>query len=110
MNLCGETIRDEDMLEKTLSTFHANNLVLQQQYRERGFKTYSESLSCLILAEGNNQLLLNNHQTRPTGSTPLPDQSNHMPEANATFSRRGCGRGNTRGGGRGRNGGRDESR
>ncbi|CAM8980105.1 unnamed protein product [Rhodiola kirilowii] len=31
MNLCGETIRDEDMLEKTLSTFHANNLVLQQQ-------------------------------------------------------------------------------
>ncbi|CAM8974441.1 unnamed protein product [Rhodiola kirilowii] len=109
MNLCGETIRDEDMLEKTLSTFHANNLVLQQQYRERGFKTYSELLSCLILAE-NNQLLLNNHQTRPIESTPLPDQSNHMPEANATFSRKGRGRGNTRGRGRCCNGGRDESR
>ncbi|CAM8893234.1 unnamed protein product [Rhodiola kirilowii] len=77
------------MLEKTLSTFQANNLVLQQQYRERDFKTYSELLSCLILAEENNQLLLNNHQTRPTGSTPLPDQSNDMLEANATFSRRG---------------------
>ncbi|CAM8877426.1 unnamed protein product [Rhodiola kirilowii] len=73
MNLCGETIRDESMLEKTLSTFHANSLVLQQQYREQGFKTYSELLSFLILAEENNQLLLNNHQTRHTGSTPLPD-------------------------------------
>ncbi|CAM8959510.1 unnamed protein product [Rhodiola kirilowii] len=38
MHLCGETIRDEDILEKTLSTFPANSLVLQQQYRERGFK------------------------------------------------------------------------
>ncbi|CAM8990491.1 unnamed protein product [Rhodiola kirilowii] len=42
MNLCGEKISDKEILEKTLSTFHANNLVLQQQYRERGFKTYSE--------------------------------------------------------------------
>ncbi|CAM8934181.1 unnamed protein product [Rhodiola kirilowii] len=110
MNLCGEKISDKEILEKTLSTFHANNLVLQQQYRERGFKTYSELLSCLILAEDNNQLLLNNHHTRPTGSTPLPDQSNHNSEANGTYSRRGRGRGNTRGRGRGRNGGRDEPR
>ncbi|CAM8911324.1 unnamed protein product [Rhodiola kirilowii] len=105
MNLCGATISDEDMLEKTLSTFHANNLALQQQYRKRAFKTYSELLSCLILVEENNQLLLNNHHTRPTGSTPLPDPANSMPEANATSSRRGRGRGHTRG--RGRNGGRD---
>ncbi|CAM8941995.1 unnamed protein product [Rhodiola kirilowii] len=110
MNLCGEKISDKEILEKTLSTFHANNLVLQQQYRERGFKTYSELLSCLILAEENNQLLLDNHHTRPTGSTPLPDKSNNMQEANATFSRRGRGRGYTRGRGRGRNGGRDEPR
>ncbi|KAL9673787.1 hypothetical protein QQ045_030049 [Rhodiola kirilowii] len=105
MNLCGATISDEDMLEKTLSTFHANNLVLQQQYNICGFKTYSELLSCLILAEENNQLLLNNHHTRPTGSTPLPDPTNSMPEANATSSRRGCGRGHTRGRGRDRRGG-----
>lgn len=102
MKLCGDKIEDADLLEKTLSTFHANNLVLQQQYRERGFKTYSELLSCLILAEENNQLLLNNHQTRPTGSTPLPDQPNNMLEANATFSRRGRGRGYQRSSGRGR--------
>ncbi|CAM8961912.1 unnamed protein product [Rhodiola kirilowii] len=104
MNLCGATISDKYMLEKTLSTFHATNLVLQQQYRERGFKTYFELLSCLILAEENNQLLLNNHHTRPTGSTPLQDLANSMPEANATSSRRGRGRGHLRGRGRGRDG------
>ncbi|XP_068328772.1 uncharacterized protein [Pyrus communis] len=34
MKLCGETITEEDMLEKTFSTFHASNVLLQQQYRE----------------------------------------------------------------------------
>ena len=38
LKLCGEKITDADMLEKTFSTFHASNLLLQQQYRERGFK------------------------------------------------------------------------
>ncbi|KAK9062752.1 hypothetical protein SSX86_019942 [Deinandra increscens subsp. villosa] len=35
--LCGENITDKEMLEKTFSTFHASNIILQQQYRERGF-------------------------------------------------------------------------
>jgi S-adenosylmethionine/arginine decarboxylase-like enzyme len=42
LKLCGEKITDEDMLEKIFSTFHASNLLIQQQYRERGFKKYSE--------------------------------------------------------------------
>ena len=41
LKLCGEKVTDEDMLEKTFSTFHASNLLLQQQYREKGFKKYS---------------------------------------------------------------------
>lgn len=32
LKLCGENITDDDMLEKTFSTFHASNIVLQQQY------------------------------------------------------------------------------
>ncbi|KAI5343066.1 hypothetical protein L3X38_010942 [Prunus dulcis] len=66
MRLCGENISEEDMLEKTLSTFHASNVLLQQQYRHSGFKKYSELVSCLLLAEQNNELLLKNHQSRPT--------------------------------------------
>ena len=32
LQLCGEKITESDMLEKTYSTFHASNVLLQQQY------------------------------------------------------------------------------
>ncbi|XP_024164095.1 uncharacterized protein LOC112171093 [Rosa chinensis] len=87
MNLCGETVTQAMMLEKTFSTFHASNMVLQQQYRERGFTKYSDLISYLLVAEQNNELLMKNHQC-PTGSQPFP-------EVNATFT---SGHGNRRGG------------
>ena len=73
LKLCGEKVTDEDMLEKTFSTFHASNLLLQQQYREKGFKKYSQLISCLLVAEQNNELLMKNHEARPTGSAPFPE-------------------------------------
>ncbi|XP_059658512.1 uncharacterized protein LOC132304815 [Cornus florida] len=82
---------NELLLEKTFTTFHASNVLLQQQYRERRFKKYSELISCLLVAEQNNELLLRNHQSRPTGSTPIP-------ETYVALSR---GRGRERGRGRG---------
>ncbi|XP_074346894.1 uncharacterized protein LOC141685705 [Apium graveolens] len=112
LKLCGENISDNDMLEKTYSTFHANNMLLQQQYRERGFTKYSELISVLLLAEQNNELLMKNHQARPTGSTPFPEvnvvTSNEFGRNNQ-FGRgrgrgygfgRGCARGCGRGFGR----------
>ncbi|XP_070007257.1 uncharacterized protein [Nicotiana sylvestris] len=41
LKLCEDNISDYDMLEKTFTTFHASNIVLQQQYRENGFTKYS---------------------------------------------------------------------
>ncbi|XP_049394559.1 uncharacterized protein LOC125858808 [Solanum stenotomum] len=73
LKLCGKVIKDEDMLEKTLTTFHASNMILQQQYREKGLKKYSELISCLLVAEQHNDLLMKNHEARPTGSAPLPE-------------------------------------
>jgi hypothetical protein len=73
LKLCGENITDEDMLERAFSTFHPTNMLLQQQYRERNFKRYSELISCLLVAEQNNELLLKNHQSCPTGSAPFPE-------------------------------------
>ena len=99
--LCGEKVTDEDMLEKTFSTFHVSNMLLQQQYRERGFKKYSELISCLLVAEQNNELLMKNHESRPTGATPFP-------EANVVFLNNINGRGRGRGRNRGR--GRDRGR
>ena len=79
LKLCGENITDEDMFKKTFTTFHASNVLLQQQYRERRFTTCSKLIACLLVAEKNNEFLLQNHQSRPTGSKSFP-------EANATFA------------------------
>ncbi|XP_062119375.1 uncharacterized protein LOC133833133 [Humulus lupulus] len=72
-----------------------------QQYRERNFKKYSELISYLLVAEQNNELLMKNHESRPTGCVPLP-------EANATISDnssrgRGCGHNQSHGCGHGYN-------
>ena len=80
LKFCGVDITDEEMLEKTYSTFHASNITLQQQYRLRDFKKYSELISSLLMAEKNNELLIKNHQSRPTGLAAFP-------EAKATFSK-----------------------
>jgi len=66
------------MLEKTFSTFHSSNIVLQQQYRERNFKKYSELISCILVAEQNNELLMKNHKSHPRSSRPFL-------EVNGTF-------------------------
>ncbi|GJW98729.1 hypothetical protein Tco_0180537 [Tanacetum coccineum] len=42
------TVTKGDMLEKTLSTFHASNINLQQQYRLKKFKRYYD-LNVLLL-------------------------------------------------------------
>jgi hypothetical protein len=72
------------------------------------FKKYSELISCLLVAEQNNELLMKNHRSRPTGSSPFPEaNATSFPEANATSFKenrgRGRGCGPRRGRGRGRN-------
>ncbi|XP_075494120.1 uncharacterized protein LOC142531754 [Primulina tabacum] len=42
------------------------------QYRECGFQRYSELISCLLVVEQNNELLMKNHQMRPNESTQFP--------------------------------------
>ncbi|XP_058733554.1 uncharacterized protein LOC131605183 [Vicia villosa] len=99
--LCGEKVTDEDMLEKTFSTFHASNVLLQQQYREKGFIKYSDLISCLLVAEQNNELLMKNHEARPTGTTPFPEVN--VARHDHYRKNRGRGLAYARGRGRGRN-------
>ncbi|XP_024007935.1 uncharacterized protein LOC112083945 [Eutrema salsugineum] len=107
IKLCGEEVTDKDMLEKTFSTFGTPNVVLQQQYRAMNHSTYEDLISCLLLAEKNNQLLLRNSAMRPPGSAPLPEgtrKESNFVQRNRS-SDRGRGRGNghgLRGRGRGR--------
>ena len=59
LKFCGMDSTDEEMLEKTYSTFHASDITLLQQYQLHGFKKYSELLSSLLVVEKNNELLIN---------------------------------------------------
>jgi hypothetical protein len=61
LKLYGENTIEDRMLEKTVCTFHVSNIVLQQQYKERNFKRYSELISCLLVAKQNNKLLMKKH-------------------------------------------------
>ncbi|XP_060170302.1 uncharacterized protein LOC132601213 [Lycium barbarum] len=80
--------------------FHALNVLLQQQYREKGFTKYCDLIAHLLVAEQNNDLLMKNHENRPTGVAPLPEVN----EVYAHYSRRGKGRGPGRDNSRGRGG------
>ncbi|XP_017635573.1 uncharacterized protein LOC108477543 [Gossypium arboreum] len=106
LKLCVENITDKDLLEKTFSTFHATNVLLQQQYREKGFKKYSKLISCLLVAEQNNELLMKNHGIHPTGIAPLLEVNAavHSKYGDEKYKGhdRGRGRGRSRGRGRGR--------
>ncbi|KAM3361647.1 hypothetical protein P3S68_016501 [Capsicum galapagoense] len=98
LKLYGETVNDNGMMEKTFSTFHASNVLLRQQYQVKGFKKYAELSSHFLAAEQNNDLLMKNHENRPTGSASFPEVN----DVHAHHARRGKGRGPDRGRGRGR--------
>ncbi|XP_019167850.1 PREDICTED: uncharacterized protein LOC109163556 [Ipomoea nil] len=73
LKLCMQEISDIELIEKTLSTFHANNLVLQQQYRTKNYSKHSELISALLVADKHNQLLMRNHNARAVGAAPVPE-------------------------------------
>ncbi|XP_070031701.1 uncharacterized protein [Nicotiana tomentosiformis] len=89
LKVCGDSITDYDILEKMFTTFHASNMILQQQYREKGFKKYSKLISFLFVAERNNDLLMRNYENRPTRSTPLSE----VDEVYSHYAKREKGRG-----------------
>ena len=57
----------------TLTIFNVSNVILQQQYREKDFQKYSELISCLLMAEQHNTIVIKNHEVLSTGAAPLPE-------------------------------------
>ncbi|XP_048493093.1 uncharacterized protein LOC125493656 [Beta vulgaris subsp. vulgaris] len=89
LKLCGELVSERAMIEKTLSTMHANNIVQQEQYRERRCQKFYDLIAILLVAQQNNQIVLSIHNQRAAGT------STAAVETNAT---RGGKRWNKRGG------------
>ena len=92
-------LKENELLETAFSTFHVSNILLQQQYRQRQFKTYSELISVLLTAEQTNKLLLKNHDSRTAGSKVIPEANANENRNTSRF--RGRGRGPRRGSQRG---------
>ncbi|KAG0587687.1 hypothetical protein KC19_2G183600 [Ceratodon purpureus] len=65
LRLCGETKTEEEIIDKTLSTFPTAAALLAQMYRSMKFKTYSELTQFLLLSEQQQQLLLKNNEAKP---------------------------------------------
>jgi len=84
------------MIEKTLSTFHPGNIVLQQQYRNSRNTKYSELSEVLYVAEQQNEVLMNNHSARPTGSITMLEAHANVAESSRNH-KRGHGRGKWKG-------------
>lgn len=74
----GRKLTTKYMLEKHYPTFHASNVLLQQQYREKGFKKYSDLISCLLVAEQNNELKMKNLEVHPTTVAPIIEVNAHF--------------------------------
>ena len=51
LKLCGVMVLEADMLEKIFSTFHASNIILQQQYKQKNFTKYSEFILVLLIVK-----------------------------------------------------------
>lgn len=103
LEFCGVRKTQQEMINKTLLTFNANDIIISAQYRNQNLTKYSELISLMLVAEQNNSILMNNHNSRPTGSKALHEanatESHQPPEAN--IAHRG-GRGGYRGGRGGR--------
>ena len=96
IRLCGQNITDADMIEKTLSTFHPGNIVLQQQYRNAKYTKYSELSEVLSIAEQQNEVLMNNHSVQPTGSMAVPEAHANIAESSRNH-KKGRGKGKWKG-------------
>ena len=58
LRMCGQHVNDDELIEKTLSTFAPATAILAQQYRNMRFEAHPQLMSHLLMAEKQQVLLL----------------------------------------------------
>ena len=61
------------MLDKTYNAFHKEHKLLPRIYRKCGYTRFYELMVTLMLAEKNDELLIKNHNSRPTVAKAFPE-------------------------------------
>ena len=79
LQYCGDQLSDNDLLEKTYTTFSSSDNLLQKQYRQSKFIKFSMLITLLLLDEKNSLILIRNNNSHPTGSKAIS-----LAEANAS--------------------------
>ena len=76
LNFCGKKLTEDDMIQKTLSTFPTSALILANQYRleydKKNITTFQKLITMMQVAERHDQVLLNNN-ARPVGTKKIPE-------------------------------------
>ncbi|XP_062001924.1 uncharacterized protein LOC133719768 [Rosa rugosa] len=115
LNFYGKELTEDDMIQKTLSTFPTSALILANQYRleydNKRITTFNKLINLLQVAERHNEVLLNNN-VRPTGTKKIHEANYGKVKGGKNPNTKGVGRvypyprGNNAPRGKGR-GGRD---
>lgn len=75
MKLCGKELEQRDLINKTLSTFHPKFSHVSRQYKKENYTTYVALSNALQQDQGEDDLIMENHKSRPTGSL-APHEAN----------------------------------
>jgi hypothetical protein len=73
LRFCEKEPSEVDKIEKTLQTILPSDRILQYQYRDKNYQTYSNLVHDLLQAEKHDELTLRNHHQHSVGSAPLPE-------------------------------------
>uniref|UniRef100_A0A0D3EFE8 Protein kinase domain-containing protein n=1 Tax=Brassica oleracea var. oleracea TaxID=109376 RepID=A0A0D3EFE8_BRAOL len=73
LKYCGNPVSEAEMMNKTYIIFHKQLHFLPEIYRKCGYTRFSELMVALMLAEKNNELLIKNYNSRPTGAKAFPE-------------------------------------
>ena len=73
LKFCEKEPSEVEKIEKTLSIMLAAQMILQQQYRKRGFTVYSKLIKTLLQAKKHGEVLMWNSNLHPVVTKPLPE-------------------------------------
>uniref|UniRef100_A0ACD5X021 Uncharacterized protein n=1 Tax=Avena sativa TaxID=4498 RepID=A0ACD5X021_AVESA len=88
LKMCDQKVTGANIIDKTLSTLHPTNMVLQEKYRHAKYARYSEFISVMLVAEKQNELLMKNYSACSTRTMAVPEAHTITQSVGSSHGRR----------------------